>query len=128
MVDNITTTNRIKPSKDKVAMFMFGQINILDIKNDILKGFRLKYNSDFNEFINDSNLHKIYYSDICVDNQYILALCSEVPIGKIQETQIFDLSTKIIHVFDWDGSPMYKISSMLTDNKLKNICTSLMHK
>lgn len=112
MLDNLTTTDRIKPDKDKVAMamFMFGQINILDIEKGNIKGFRIKDSPDFKEFIKESNRHKVYYSDICVDNQYILGLYSEKRISEIQETQIFDLSTKIIHVFDWNGNPMYKIT------------------
>ncbi len=105
-VQILTSLDRIKPDNCKLAMAMrtIAQINILDIETGVQKGFRLKNTPGFDYLSYKHNQYKFFYTDICVDNDFIYALFANIPyteaIWNAQE----------VHVFDWNGVPVCKIN------------------
>lgn len=116
--DYLHSIDRIKPDNNKIAMgmWMFPQINILDVKSGELKGFRINKNIDFNYIKNTSKKLRLYYKTISVDNAHIYALYSEAFIEDGLEG--FRTPANTIHVFDWDGNFVRKI---ILDQKILNM-------
>jgi len=101
--------DRIKPDGSKIvmAMEMLAQINIYDIKKDKLKGFRIKDTPDFEYLTKDIQNYKIFFRDVCVDNDHIYALYSNVILEKNGKNYPFESNT--ILVYNWDGEIVKKI-------------------
>ncbi len=95
--------DRIKPDGTKIvmAMEMLAQLNIYDINNDKLKGFRIKGTPDFDYLLRDTKNYRIFFRDVCVDNEYIYALYSNTIIEENGKNYPFE--TNSILVYDWDG-------------------------
>lgn len=98
-----TSRDRIKPDGSKIvmAMEMLAQINIYDIKNDKLKGFRIKETPDFEYLTRDTENYRIFFRDICVDNEYIYALYSNVRLEEDGKNYPFE-GNRVL-VYNWDG-------------------------
>ena len=96
--------DRIKPDLKKVAMSMqmLPQINIWDLDTNTLKGYRQKGGMSFFDLGSAPDKYRYYYMKMCVSNQFILAPYVDKPIREIPETSC-------VHVFDWDGNPLYKL-------------------
>lgn len=102
--------DRIKPDLEKIAMSMqmIPQINIWDLKTNTLKGYRQKGGASFTDLEKSPDKYRYYYMKMCVSDKFILAPYVDKPMGKgLPETSC-------IHVFNWDGAPLYKLH--LTEN------------
>lgn len=99
--------DRIKPDNTKIAMGMslLSQINILDIKSGKLIGIRTSGTPDFKDLEKKTTEIKFYYSDICIDNEYIYGLYS----NKIFNDQNYPFVSNEVHVFDWEGNAIRKL-------------------
>lgn len=87
---------------NKIAMAMryFAQINILDTESGQLIGYRMKDTPAFDK-INFAD-PRSFYTDICVDEQMIIALYANAGLDDSQ-------STNTVHVYNWDGNYTHKI-------------------
>jgi len=103
----ISTNDRIKPDKSKIAMSMssLSQINILDLNTGKLNGFRASKSIDYKDLtaMGRSDI-KIYYACIEVDNHYIFGMYSNKPVE--DELRYF---TNEIHLFDWEGKAVKRL-------------------
>lgn len=108
--DYLHSIDRIKPDNKKIAMgmWMFPQINILDIETGELKGFRINKDIDFNYVINTHKKLRLYYKAISVDDTYIYALYSDAFIEDGLEG--YRAPANKIHIFDWNGNFVRKIT------------------
>ncbi len=110
--EHLHGTYHIKPDKSKMVNVMryLYQINILDLKTNKLKGFRLVGSPGF-EFVYAPTLpglteqRKYYYA--AVDDSYIYVLLNVYDSEKLP----------IFHVFDWDGN---LVRILTTDQKGRN--------
>ena len=104
----LSTCDRIKPDKSKVAMSMekLPQINILDINTGVLSGFRKSNSIDYKDLTTlTQEEQKIYYTTgIEVDNHYIFAMYA----NKFIEDDSYYF-TKEIHVFDWESKAVKRL-------------------
>ncbi|NDV46522.1 hypothetical protein D0T49_05630 [Paludibacter sp. 221] len=114
--------DRIKPDGKKIvsAMEMFSQINILDITTGKLTGYSRKNTPNINERV---LVNKIYYIDLCVDDDYILALYSNVELDEFGTNYPF--YTNEVHVYDWNGN--FK-QTIILDRKYNQIAIDLQTK
>jgi hypothetical protein len=102
----------IKPDKTKFAMTMWHlrQINIVDIKNGVIKGFKFKNSPDFADVTHTYHRDlKEYYLCACADDNFIYA--------SMQEAQ-----NTIVDVFDWDGNYLKKL---VLDKKMNNMDSNI---
>ncbi|MDR1896295.1 MAG: TolB-like 6-bladed beta-propeller domain-containing protein, partial [Prevotellaceae bacterium] len=101
----LSSMDMIRPDNSKIAMAMkmLAQINILDLRNGKLTGFRIKNTPDYPEVFRKDYTWQLYYADIRASDKYIFALYSNTH---------WDNSWKSdeIHVFDWDGNWLHKIT------------------
>jgi hypothetical protein len=97
----------IKPDKTKLVMTMWylRQINIMDITNGAIKGFRVKGSPDFTDVTNShyKDLRE-YYIRACADDNFIYAA--------IQSPE-----NTIVDVFDWNGN---YLREFVLDKKMIN--------
>ena len=105
----LSSIDRLKPDQTKVVMGMqmIAQINILDVKTGQLRGFRIKDTFDFDYLTEDSQNYRMYYTDICADDYFIYALYANTLINGGEN---FPFLTNIIHVYDWNGIPICKVT------------------
>jgi hypothetical protein len=115
--------DRIKPDNRKIAMAMemLSQINILDIETGKLIGVRIKETPDFKDLASKKDNFSIYYTDICVDDDYIYSLYANV----LFDEKNYPFVSNEIHVFDWKGTPIRKI---ILDKELDYIALEPIHK
>jgi len=97
------SVDRIKPDGSKIvmAMEMMAQINIYDIKEDKLIAFKIKNSPEFDYLTKSAEDYKIFFRDVCVDNEYIYALYSNVVLEK--NGQNYPFKTNTIFVYNWFG-------------------------
>lgn len=97
----------IKPDKTRLAlaMKMLGQVSIVDIKTGEQKNYRLKESLTYSEIGKDLYKSRKYYGSMAVSNQFIYALYMNVALKETPPPY----SGHTIHVFTWDGIPVYKI-------------------
>lgn len=96
---------RIKPDKSKLvtAMRHLGRIGILDIKSGKWRGFRIENTPDISYLKGEMKNFNLFYTDVCTDDRYIYTLFVNKPVYEN------DRSTRIVHVFNWEGVPQYEI-------------------
>lgn len=115
----------IKPDHTKIAMAMvrLSQINILDLKSNKLRGYRLKNTQDFEYLTKDPNEFITFHRDISVDNDFIYV--SFVNIKKDKKRNPINL----IHIYNWNGEFVKRLFlnksfiNMTIDSKNKIIYT-----
>lgn len=112
------SSDRIKPDGSKLvmAMQMMAQINIYDIKEKRLKGFRIENTPDFEYLAKDVENYRIFFIDVRVDDDNIYALYSNVIIEGDGENYPFETNT--ILVYNWNGEIVRKI---ILDKKTSEI-------
>jgi hypothetical protein len=101
------STDRLKPDNTKIAMGMrmLAQLNILNLKNDKLSGFRIENTPDYQNIIEideKGEMKKTYYMDLRVSDDHIFALYMNADRGNPWESDE-------VHIFDWDGNWLHKI-------------------
>lgn len=101
--------DRLKPDGSKLVMVMemMGQMNIYDIRNNSLKGFRIINTPDFDYLTKSVENYKIFFTDVCVDDKFIYALYSNVILE--EEGRNYPFNTNTVLVYNWDGEFVRKI-------------------
>lgn len=92
-------------SKVAVAMQRVAQISILDTKSGKQIGYRMNHTLDYSDIEKNYELSHLYYTSLAVNSRYIFALY----IDQLEMGGKFPFKSKVIHVFDWEGRPVYKI-------------------
>jgi hypothetical protein len=108
----------IKTDKTKFAIIMeyLRQINIVDIKTGVVKGFRFKNSPDFTTVVNAHYTDlQSYYTRACGDDDFIYAA--------VQEAQ-----NTVVDVFDWDGNYLKKLVLDKKFDKSSNIALDPVNK
>lgn len=122
-VEQYMSYDCLKPDQTKIAMAMWriGQLNILDLQSKELIGYRMQESMSFKDLEDSDFSYRNYYQSLCVNDSYILALYADKLISSWKEES--PLLANVIHVFDWNGNPLYKlnldknITSMVLDEK-----------
>ena len=98
----------LKPDRSKLVEVMtrLPQINILNIKTGKVSGYRMKNTQDEDVFLTDMENSLFCYCGVVSDNNYIYALW----IGTPQNDIPIEKGYHIIHVFDWEGNFVCKIT------------------
>lgn len=104
------TWDAIKPDGSKIvqAMRHLPQINILDTNTGDVVGYRVKKGPNFSLLETDMQLLNVYYNCVHADDDFIYASYwgKEPWIDRLGvELPFFNT----IHVFDWNGKPLYKL-------------------
>ncbi|MEA4918101.1 BF3164 family lipoprotein [Proteiniphilum sp.] len=104
------TWDAIKPDGSKIvqAMMHLPQINIMDTNTGDVVGYRMRNGPDFSLLETDMKKMNRYYTCVHADDDYIYATYW----GKEAWNDRFGIevpSFNTIHVFDWDGNPIYKL-------------------
>ena len=99
--------DRIKPDLTKIAMpmQMVGQINIWNLKNNHLRGYRISGSTTLVDLEQNPEYYRYYYMSMSVCDQYILALYMNNSVNDGLDA----LLSSEVHVFDWEGTPLYKL-------------------
>ena len=110
------TFDAIKPDGSKIVQVMrhLPQINILDTYTGNLVGYRMKNGPNFSLLETDLESANIYYNSVHADDNYIYATYWGKELW--DNTRFPDLHT--IHIFDWDGNLLYKLT---TDQSYFNV-------
>ena len=118
----LSSSDRIKPDKSKVAMGMrmVSQINILDLESGKLLGFRHRNTPDYSFLEKDPFNFRVYYHQICVDDDYIYGLYLNNNLTDIEIN--LDFATSEIHIFDWEGNFVKRV---ILDQKMDQIAVDL---
>ncbi len=116
--NQIASADQIKPDLSKIAMGMlsFNQINILDLKEN--RNFSITTSGTttwLSEKYLEEHDYNIYYCALKCTNEKIYALYTE---QKISEWQRIKKPVEI-HVFDWEGTPLYKLK--IKENSLVSL-------
>ena len=103
-----SSRDRIKADKTKIAMAMgmFAQINIIDIKTGTIKGLRIANTPDFTYLTKDPKAFREFYIDINIDDYHIFCLYLDKLIYGNERSSY---SANELHVFNWKGDFFYKI-------------------
>ncbi len=97
----------IHPDQTKVAIAMqrVAQITILDVKSGKQVGYRMDDTLDFSDIEQNLECIRYYYTSAAVNSRYIFALY----IDQAEMGGKYPFKSKTVHVFDWEGRPVYKI-------------------
>lgn len=98
-----STSDAIKPDGSKVAMGMLylSQINILDIKSGIIKGFRLRNTPNYKYLEGDPEKFRVYNFLVSADDKYIYASYLDISFNKGMGLRS---DIHVLHVYDWEGN------------------------
>lgn len=97
----------ISPDQSKVviAMQRVAQISILDTKSGKQAGYRMNHTLDYGDIEKNYESSHLYYMSMAVNDKHIFApYIDRVALGENNPWE-----TNVLHVFDWDGTPVYKI-------------------
>ncbi len=106
--NQINSADQIKPDLSKIAMamFMFNQINILDLhKKHSFSITTSKGSTWLSERYIENHEPILYYIDLKCTDEKIYALYVN---QKISEWQRVEKPIEI-HIFNWEGEPLYKL-------------------
>ena len=102
---HIPVAHNIKGTKLSSAMAVLHQINILDVKTGMLKGFRMNHTPSFRNITGRQQEIKFHYLAITADQQYIYALY----VGETTNNKSGFPNGRFIHIFDWNGAFVRKL-------------------
>ena len=89
-------------------MVHLAQLNILDLETGHVSGYRLEGEPDFSVFKSDEKI-KSYFTRVQADDNYIYA----VYWGKERWERFETPHMNIIHVYDWDGNLVQKMTCFI---------------
>jgi hypothetical protein len=97
----------IKPDRTKIvqAMEYLCQINIIDLVNAQIIGYRINKTPDFSVFYSGKKKLKQHFRRVQADDNYIYALYFGETIASSSEKKDPDL----VYIFDWNGNPVKKL-------------------
>ncbi len=104
------TWDAMKPDGSKIVQVMrhLPQINIIDTNTGEVVGYRMKSGLDFSLLETDMKRMKVFYNSVHADDKYIYATYwGKEPWSTRLGVELPLFNT--IHVFDWNGKPMYKL-------------------
>lgn len=124
-----SSSDAIKPDGSKLAMGMLyvSQINILDVKTGVIKGFRLRNTPDFEYLESDPDKFKLFNFSITADDNYIYVPYIDAPFNKGMGIRS---DIHILHLYDWEGNlvkqlyldhPIYRITIDPVNKKLYSL-------
>lgn len=100
------SSDALKPDGTKIvqAMCRLPQLNILNLKENSAKGYRIDSSVNFSIFKKKNSAMKGYYYRVQADNNYIYAAY----LGK-ETFEYTAIEPQELHIYDWNGNLLKKI-------------------